>query len=248
MVPGEVGQRMKVLNPSVTFIVPSHMKPEYLPSSLDAMIHQTRRDIQIVVIDSGEWIDQQDGRSMQMQAIYHEYSAHPLVEWYCLGEPPALIERKCPISYIINEAIRAGLARGKYICIGTDDDLHHPDYVEKMAGFLDEHPWNLAVFCGQERVRVHAGGQVEPLPWTITADAPRHGDSFDGHVDMLQMMFHRSILAEIEDPWFDEDPDTSVCRHSDGLFMNKVGLLLTEVPNIPDMLVTHRHTPLSTYN
>lgn len=232
---------MKVLSPTISVVMASHMKPSWLPSALDSLVHQTRCDMQIIVIDSGEWIDQPGFAAERMQDIYDQYAKHPFVEWYTLGEPPRLIERKCPYAYIWNKAIRE-LVRGKYVCFATDDDLHSPLYMERMAGFLDENPDRRAVYCAQNRMR---HGLVD---WVIPADIPRHGDSFDTHIDMLQMMLRRDIFEDLEDPWFAEDADTDICRHSDGLFMNKVGLLLTEVPNISDILVSHRHTPDSTYN
>lgn len=237
---------MKILNPSVTVIVPSHMKPPYLPGSLATVTQQTRRDIQVIVVDSGEWIEGWQPGDIRMESIYKEWSAHPLVEWYSLGEPPALIERKCPISYVANEVIRAGLIRGRYTCVFTDDDMYDPTYVEKMAGFLDLGT-HRAVYCAQKRLRVHADGTFNDEPG-IAADVPRHGAGFDQQIDMLQMMFQTSVLGEMDDPWFDENPETSVCRHSDGMFMDRVGEIVGEVANIPEALVTHRYTPISTYN
>lgn len=223
------------------------MKPEYLPDSLDSIIAQTRTDIQVIVVDSGEWFGKSDPRSQAMAATYDAYSNHPFIEWFSLGEPPALITRRCPISYIINETLRKGLVRGKYMCIFTDDDLYHPQYIEKMAGFLDAEPDRRAVYCAQDRVFVAEDGTRTPER-VISADVPRHGAAFDNHIDMLQMMFHTSLLAEIGDPWFDENPEDGICRHSDGLFMNRIGEIIVEVPNVPDILVTHQFTPLSTYN
>lgn len=239
---------MKVLNPTVTVVLPSHMKAPYLPGSLATVTQQTRLDLEVVVVDSGEWLNQWTPEAIRMQTIHEEWSKHPLVTWVTLGEPPALIQRKCPISYIVNEVVRAGLVRGRYMCVFTDDDMYEPTYVEKMAGFLDANPDRRAVFCAQKRVRQTPGTNQ----WTdepgIPADAPRHGAGFDQQIDMLQLMFHTSVLQEIPDPWFDEDSETGICRHSDGMFMDKVGVLVGEVPNIPEELCTHRYTPLSTYN
>lgn len=237
---------MKTLNPTITIIMPSHMKPEYLPDALDGLLTQTRTDFELVVVDSGEWIGKADARSKAMEAIHDAYSGHPLLTWFSLGEPPGLILRKCPISYIINEVIRKGLVRGKYVCVATDDDIHKPTYLEEMAGLLDNSEWR-AVYCAQDRNRINADG-TETHEGVLPADAPRHGASFLNNIDMLQMMFQRSLLEELADPWFDENPIDEVCRCSDGLFMNKIGELVTEVGNVPRALVVHRFTPLSTYN
>lgn len=237
---------MKVLNPAVSVIMPSHMKPEYLPDALDSIIEQTRLDIHIIVVDSGEWINKKDDRSLSMQAIHDVYSLHPLVEWFTLGEKPGLIARKCPYAYIINEVLRKGLSRGKYISFATDDDVFAETYIEKMAGFLDENSEAPAVYCAQDRVDLHEDGSQTPRGG-LPADEPR--TIFDNHVDLLQVMVRAAILPMLsaEQEWLPEDPDDSICRHADGVFLDKIGALAS-VPNIPEALVTHRFTSLSTYN
>lgn len=232
---------MKVLNPTVSVVLASHMKPEYLPSALDSVLQQTRLDIQVIVVDSGEWHDQPYDHMVNVCA---RYSQHPLVEWYSLGEPPYLRDRKCPYAYIWNIALRE-LVRGKYISFFTDDDLYKPEFIEMMAGFLDANPDQGAVFSAQDRLSVFSDGSIQEAVG-ITADVSR--STFDNHIDMLQMMVSKEVLAVIGDPWFNEDPDPASCRHADGQFMDRVGQIVGEVANIPMVLSTHRYTPVSTYN
>lgn len=236
---------MKVLSPTVTCIVASHMKP-YLKDALASVVGQTRRDMQILVLDSGQWIGHTDDRSKAMARIHKRYSTHPLVEWVTTGEGPGLAGKVCPISWVTNEAIRAGLVRGRYVCTFYDDDRYYPTYMERMAGFLDAHPDTLAVWCSQDRVSVAADGAETPAGG-IPADGAKHGPSFDCQVDGTQVMFRREVIDAIGDPWLPENPDVASCRHSDGIFLNRLGSVCGTVPNIPETLVTHRYTPLSTY-
>lgn len=252
----EVGQVVKVLNPTVTVVVCSHMKPDHLPGALDSILLQTRQDIQIIVVDSGEWHDQ---RPSEMIDIYLAYSNLPTLEWYSLGEPPNLIKRKCPYAYAYNQVINLGLIRGEYVCFFTDDDHYYPTYIEKMVECLEVintddgvvgTPKRWAAFCAEDRVRIEPGLPDEPLPG-LPADAPRHGASFLDQVDLLQMMIRTKLLRHLgsmDDPWFPEDVDPGQCRHADGLFMNKVGLIVDQIHNVPEALVQHRFTPESTYN
>lgn len=238
---------MKVLNPAISVIMPSHMKPEYLPDALDSLLEQTRLDLHVIVVDSGEWINKQDERSLAMQATYLTYSAQPLVEWHTLGELPGLIARKCPYAYIINEVLGHGLARGRYISFATDDDIFKPTYMEQMAGFLDNNPDAPAVYCAQDRITLHEDG-TQSERGGLPADEPR--TKFDQYVDLLQVMVRASVMGAIREStgeWLPEEPDDSVCRHADGIFLDKIGELAS-VPNIAEALVIHRFTPLSTYN
>lgn len=236
---------MRVLSPAVTCILASHMKP-YLKDALASVVAQTRRDMHILVLDSGQWIGRRDPVSLGMAKVYKAYRDHPLVEWVTTGEGPGLVGRVCPISWVTNEAIRAGLVRGRYVCTFYDDDRYHPEYMARMAGFLDDHPGYQAVWCSQDRVSVAADGTETPAGG-IPASEPKYGPTFDCQVDGTQVMFRREVLDAIGDPWLPEDAAVESCRHSDGIFLNKLGAAVGTVPNIPEVLVTHRYTPLSTY-
>lgn len=235
---------MKVLSPAVTCLLTSHMKP-YLRDSLNSLLAQTRQDFHVVVIDSGQWIGQDDPRSKDMAAVYVDFAAHPLIEWVTTGERPGLAQRRCPVAWAANEAIRAGLVRGRYVCTFYDDDVYRPRFMEAMAGFLDDHPEHQAVWCSQHRVRLTAAGP-EPAG-QIIAYGPKHGAEFDCQVDGAQVMFRREILDAMGDPWLDENPDAGNCRHSDGIFLNRLGEIAGTVPAVAEVLCEHRFTPLSTY-
>lgn len=236
---------MKVLRPAVTCLLTSHMKP-YLRDSLNSLLAQTRQDFHVVVIDSGQWIGQDDPRSKDMAAVYIDFAAHPLIEWVTTGERPGLAQRKCPVSWATNEAIRAGLVRGRYVCTFYDDDVYRPRFMEAMAGFLDDHPGDLAVWCSQDRARLTAEGAH--LAGQILAAGPKYGPTFDCQVDGAQVMFRREVLDIMGDPWLPEDPDVGVCRHSDGIFLDRLGHICGTVQPIAEVLCEHRFTPLSTYS
>jgi glycosyltransferase involved in cell wall biosynthesis len=269
---------MKVLNPTVTIMLASHMKPDWLPSALESILSQTRRDIQVVVADSGAWIGRETDydapdHPAAMEQIYHRYEGHPLIEWVTVDQawPTPLPERACPYTYVWNRIIEANLVRGKYVAVFTDDDLYAPTFVERMAGYLDEHPDVWAVYCGQERSRWEPRGEdnqyhgwmpAAPHPAAI-ADRPRGPGEFHWQVDMTQVMFRRDALDEMRCEktdvdgltWsaltkdaFNEDPDDQPCRSADGEFLERLATLAGVVPNIPETLVTHRYTPDSTYN
>lgn len=252
--PGDVGRDrlvppVKVLHPTVTVLLASHLKPDWLPSALDSVLTQTRLDVQVIVCDSGEWISGGAvGVSGPMTSIQERYARHPLIDWVTLGEPPRLIDRACPYGYTWNRVLESGLARGRYLAIFTDDDLYAPTYVETMAGYLDRHPRERAVWCSLRRVHVDSPNGPAHGMFQIMAEQPRHPGQWLDQVDMLQVMFHRQVLAKIPAPWFSEDPTDEVCRHADGLFLERLAEVVGPVPNVAELLVTHRHTLQSTYN
>jgi hypothetical protein len=244
---------MKVLNPTVTVMLASHMKPRWLPEALDSILMQTRRDIEIVVADSAEWLGANPGTAptsrQAMRDTYEQYSRHPLITWVTLNQrwPTPLPERACPYTYVWNRIIEAGLVRGKYVAVFTDDDVYAPTFIERMAGYLDEHGVG-AVYCSEEQVR-WAG---EHEPWapvrTLAADSYRIAGQFLDQVDMCQVMFRRSTMDWLPQPVFSEAPADESCRRADGLFLEQLAQVAGVVPNIPEPLVTHRYTPDSTYN
>jgi hypothetical protein len=234
---------VKFLRPAVTVLLASHMKP-YLRDALVSVAAQTRTDLQLLVVDSGQWIGRDDDRCKQMAAVYEDWHAHPLVEWVFTGEDPGLRQRACPIAWVTNETIRAGLVRGRYVSTFYDDDRYDRQFVGEMAGHLDRHQDVAAVWCSEDRARLDADG--EQVIARIVADGVLSGPVCDNRVDGAQVMFRREVLDDIGDPWLPEDPALSVCRHSDGIFLDRLASLHPIHP-VPEVLVTHRFTPISTY-
>lgn len=231
--------------PAITCLLTAHMKPT-LRDSLESIAAQTRtHDLHVLVVDSGRWQDSQDPTAREMAAIHAEWSSHPLVEWTFTGEPANLRLRKCPVGWATNQAIRAGLVRGRYMCTFYDDDRYEPRYMERMAGFLDRTPQAGAVWCSQIMVTLHRSGEEE-IVGIRPADGPKYGASFDCQVDGAQVMWRTEVLDRIGDPWLPEEP--SSCFHSDGVFLDKLGEAVGIVPPIPEVLCIHRYTPLSTFN
>lgn len=235
---------MKVMSPAVTILLASHMKP-YLRDAVESVLAQTRRDIQLLVLDSGQWIWSDDQHSIDMAAIHLHYRAHPYIDWVTTGEGPDLKREKCPIGWATNEAIRAGLIRGRYVATFYDDDVYYPEFIEKMAGYLDANPDAGAVICAQDRVKLNRDG-TEELVGRIAAHGRKVTGMLDCQVDGAQVMFRRSMLDLIGDPWLPEDPGDT-CRHSDGIFLEKLAAACGEIHNIPEVLLRHRFTPISTY-
>jgi hypothetical protein len=220
------------------------MKP-YLRDALESAVNQTRQDIHILVVDSGRWRGQPGRESKLMARIHRDYAKYPLVEWTFTDEGPDLKQMACPVALATNNAIRAGLVRGRYMCTFYDDDRYLPTFMERMAGYLDQFPQVGAVWCSQLLTVVAPDGTETEVGLRPATDV-KYGASMDCRVDGGQVMWRTALLDEIGDPWLPEAPQT--CYHSDGIFLDKLGSVCGMVPPIPEVLCVHRYTPLSTYS
>lgn len=237
---------MKVLRPAVTCILTSHMKPGFLDEAIGSAVGQSRTDIAIIVADSGQWIGSSIGPNYQMAQLHEKWQRHPLVEWVSTGEPPDLKFRKCPVAWSANEVIRAGLVRGRYMCTFYDDDRYLPRFMEAMAGYLDARPDCKAVWCSQHRLALERDGTVRTIHMSV-ADHSLLPGQLDCFVDGGQVMWRTSLLDDIGDPWLPEDPDESVCCHSDGIFLERIAKAAGVVEHVQELLCENRKTPVSTY-
>jgi hypothetical protein len=230
--------------PAMTILLCSHMKGPYLREAINSVLAQTSQDLQLLVVDSGQWRGEPGEAAAAMARIWRTYRTHPLVEWTFTGEGPDLKATKCPVGWATNQAIRRGLVRGRYMATFYDDDRYLPQFVEVMAGYLDRFPQVGAVWCSQLVATLDADG-VETMVAARPATEQKFGASFDCQVDGAQVAWRTSLLDQIGDPWLPEEPST--CYHSDGIFLDKLGAVCGVVPPIPEVLVVHRFTPLSAY-
>lgn len=219
------------MTPTLTIILTSHLKPT-LADAIASIRAQTRQDFECIIMDSGQRTDRPEGLP-------------PNFEWHETGEEPGLASRVCPVGWATNEATNRGLVRGKYVCTFYDDDVYEPQFVEKMAGYLDDHPDEMAVWCSQGRRRLLVSGEEQDAGG-IPANRVLTPGTLDTRVDGGQVMFRREVLDELGDRWMTEEPGQ--CWHSDGIFLEKLVVLCGGSINpIPDLLMTHRYTPFSTY-
>jgi hypothetical protein len=236
---------VKVLAPAVTCVLVSHMKPPYLGEAIQSALRQTRRDIAIIVADSGQWIGDEGSESgSAMAELQATYCDHPLVEWVTTGEPPNLKASRCPVAWATNQVIRSGLVRGRYMCTFYDDDRYLPRFMEVMAGALDEHPEWRVVWCSQKLSGVGRDGTVSSGGIRL-ANEVRGPGQLDCQVDGGQVMWRTDLLDLMTDPWMAEEPGT--CSHSDGLFLERLAGVAGNIWPVGEVLCENRKTPLSAY-
>lgn len=237
---------MKMLSPAITCLMMTHGKPT-LESSLRSLLQQTRlRDVQIIVIDSGVWLTDVTSKTNKLTAAaYVKYERLPNVEWYLTGEPVNAKTLYCPVAHWTNVAFQENLIRGRYFCTFYDDDRYAPTFMAKMAGYLDTHPECDAVRCSERWTSVDKTGNETPGRTLRAIRTLTKDDRFDSVVDGMQVMMRTSAVKRIGNPVMDDA--TGTCRHSDGVFFERLAKVIPQMDYIEDTLCEHRFTPDSTY-
>jgi len=109
--------------PTVTVIIPSYNREKYIRATIDSVLSQTYRNLEIVVVDDGS-ID----RSMEILNSYKD--------------PIRILEHEGRAnrgqSASINLAM--GCTSGEYVAILDSDDVWTIDKIKKQVEWLEKHP------------------------------------------------------------------------------------------------------------
>lgn len=236
---------MKVLEPKITCLMMVHGKPT-IREALESVNMQSADNFELVIIDSGVWINSTDPKHQDIAYCYSMLHAEPRVSWYMTGELKDARKVYCPVSHWTNKAIELGLIRGKYFCTFYDDDIYYPDFLEKMSSYLDAHPDINWVRCTENRVQILPDGTKKSTP-ALEARQIIEGKNFDCVVDGMQVMYRTEVLNKVPQPIMDENPDWNSCSHSDGIMLNRLSEYFGPMHYIEEALCEHHNTVYSTF-
>jgi alpha-1,3-rhamnosyltransferase len=105
-------------NPLVTVVIPSYNHQAYVAQSIQSVLNQTYKEIELIVIDDGS----SDASKKVIQKLIYDYKFK-------------FIARKNKgLSATLNEGIK--LAKGQYICFLASDDYFMPKRVEHAVSRL----------------------------------------------------------------------------------------------------------------
>lgn len=104
--------------PLVSVCMPAHRDSEFFRAALASVLGQTMPDLEVIVGD-----DSGGGLKAAVDA-----AADPRVRY--VPNPERL-------GFARNHIATMDAARGKYVAVLHDDDLHHDDYLETMVGVLE---------------------------------------------------------------------------------------------------------------
>jgi glycosyltransferase involved in cell wall biosynthesis len=133
--------------PAVSVIIPTYNCGRWLRESLDSVLGQTERDLEVIVVD--------DGSTDDTPAVLTAYAGRVTVVQGTHGGLPS--------------ARNLGLARarGDWIAFHDADDVAAPDRIAWSRAFLREHPAFDALFTNGRRMENDdpASAHVVPARW-----------------------------------------------------------------------------------
>ena len=122
-----------IMNKLVTVIVPTIGRPNYIKSTIDSILMQDYREIEVLVSDN-----------------FPEVSTR-LILGKSLDSRIRIIERERRHEFSEHMNLCIHDARGWYVMILSDDDLISPDYVSSMVGLFSESE-DVKVGLGRQKV------------------------------------------------------------------------------------------------
>jgi glycosyltransferase involved in cell wall biosynthesis len=237
--------------PKVSVFILSYNKGAYVLDAMRSVLNQTMPSWELWILENSN-----DG-------ITHKLVEEELERWrYGARFGPAStvkyerlegeeIEAKRRETYVACWLLNVYYpeARGKYIFCLSDDDLIDPDCLEVMAAELDANPGHRVVYASLRTAVPTGPGDFGPWPdiGIPALDPKMFPGSVDCRIDGGQVMYHKTCLDALSFPYFEENPQGSVARHSDGLFLERLVGRFPFWP-IPKYLITHRWTPVSVWS
>ncbi|GAA3406324.1 glycosyltransferase family 2 protein [Paenibacillus hodogayensis] len=110
------------MNPLVSILIPTYNRPDYFEEALKSALNQTYDNIEIIVCDNSD-------NDLTGQVVQKYLSAHN-------GSKIRYVKNATNIGPIANQQQCLNLATGEYINYLMDDDMFHPEKVEKMVPYF----------------------------------------------------------------------------------------------------------------
>ncbi len=108
--------------PLVSVIVPSYNHEKYVKDTIESILNQTYKNIELIVIDDGS----KDNSPRILEELSKKHG------FLFIHRPNK------GLTATLNEALK--LAKGKYICFCASDDMYLPHKIEKQVKFMEENP------------------------------------------------------------------------------------------------------------
>lgn len=107
-----------------SFVLPAY-KATFLRESIDSILNQTYKDFELIVVN--------DASPEDLSSIVNSYSDER-IRYYINGKNIGGTDLVAQWNHCIT------YAKGEYLILASDDDVYHPDYLEKMDVLVDKYP------------------------------------------------------------------------------------------------------------
>ncbi|ANB61420.1 glycosyltransferase [Anoxybacteroides amylolyticum] len=144
----EVRRLNKQFLPLVSVLIPTYNRPYYFELALQSVLNQTYENIEIIVCDDST----NDGVKNVIEPYLKKYSH---IKYY-RNDPPLVAGNfdRC-----------FELAKGQYINYLMDDDLFHPEKIEKMIQYFETHK-DVILVTSYRKLIDENGYELPDLPTT----------------------------------------------------------------------------------
>ena len=212
--------------PEVSVVITVWNGARYLEDALRAVMRQTFKDIEIIVID--------DASADETPAILARLA----------GQDPRIVVLTNEVNLGIAGSTNRGLdiARGRYIARTDADDLTDPDWLETLHGFLEAHP-ELDFAGSSTRHITPDGGFIKVRHLGRTAAEMRWYMRFTLSLAHPTVVFRRHETGPLADLRY----DTSIRAASDYDFFAR-RMAYCDGANVDAPLVSYRVHPNSVSN
>ena len=149
-------------NPLVSVIVPAYNHEAYISSTIESILGQTYKNIEIVIIDDGS----SDGTLSTAQSFE---ATHENITVYHQSNQG------------ISQALNIGLAKsmGKYVSLIASDDVMCSHKIEEQVNFLESHPQFSLVAGGYQKID-SSGNFIGTPIFPLDYPAEIHSDPYSG--------------------------------------------------------------------
>ena len=166
--------------PKVSVLISTFNRPRYLSGALASVLHQSYRNLQIIVVNDG---------GEDVSGVVNS-----------LNDPRVIfIDRKDNRgkAFSVNEAL--GCAEGKYIAYLDDDDLYYPNHIETLVDALENRTDCTVAYSdlykSHCKVKPDGSRQVLSKVVEVSRDFDRFFMLYFNHVLHVSLM-HRKDLVE----------------------------------------------------
>lgn len=153
--------------PLVSILIPTHNRPDYVEIALKSALQQTYSPLEIIISDNG---DNEETRERLLPYL----KAHSNIKYY----------RKQGMTAEENWVKCAGISTGEYISFLMDDDILHPEKINRMMDCYIKHP-DIGLVTSFRQLIDENGNYMPILPGTeplVETDARINGRDLIGHI------------------------------------------------------------------